>query len=71
MKPAQIEDETQIVEESKLQCTPCTDAVDDIPLDNPEQQAPLPENADLVVLLTTEKRFFDELKSYCWMTVDS
>ena len=43
VKPAQIEDETQIMEETKLQCTPCTDAADNILLDDPAQQAPLPD----------------------------
>ena len=56
VKPAHIVKETPLGEDTKLQCTPCTDATDDIPLDDPAQQAPLPENADPVVLLTREKR---------------
>ncbi len=71
VKPAQIVEETPIVEETKLQCTACTATTDDIPLDDPAKQAPLPENADPVVLLTRERRILDELKSYCWMAGDS
>ena len=67
VKPAHIVEETPIVEDTKLQCTPCTDATNDIPLDYPVQQAPPPEIADPVVLLTRERLILDELKSYCWM----
>ena len=54
VKPAQTVEETPIVEATKLQCTPCTDATDDIPLDDSVQQALPPENADPVALLTID-----------------
>ena len=48
-----------IMEDTKLRCTPCTNDMDNIPLDDPVQQAPLPENANPVVLLTRETRILD------------
>ena len=43
------------LEATKLKCTPCTDATDDILLDDPVQQGMLPVNADPVVLLARER----------------
>ena len=56
VNPAQTVKENPIVEATKLQCSPCTDATDDIPLEDSVQQPPLPKRADPVVLLTREKR---------------
>ena len=61
--------ETPILEE--IRRTPCTDAEEDIPLDEAAQQVPMPTNADPVVLLTREKRIFEQLKSFSWMVGDS
>ena len=71
VKPAQSVEETPIVEATKLWCTPCTDATEDIPLNDTVQQGLLPENVDTVVLLTREKRILDKLKSFCWMAGES
>ena len=60
-----------IMEDTKLRCTPCTNDMDNIPLDDPVQQAPLPVNADPVVLLAREWQIHDSLKSYCLMAGDS
>lgn len=46
-----------------FKCTPCTDATDDIPLEDSVQQAPSPENMNTLILLTRETRILDELKS--------
>ena len=54
VKPAQIVAETSIKDDTKLKCTPCTDATYDIPLDDPVQQGPPTVNTDPVALLAQE-----------------
>ena len=61
--------ETPILE--NIRRAPCTADEEDIPLDEAAQQAPMPSDADPVVLLTREKRIYDQLKSFSWMAGES